>query len=62
MLKNRIYKIANNPSCDFFWHNGEKIVQAALSFHHILERHMCFDLMWSVTQILRNNFDRELPR
>ena len=32
MLKNRIYKIANNPSFDFFWHNGEKIVQDALSF------------------------------
>ena len=30
MLKNRIYKIANNPSFDFFWHNNEKIVQDAL--------------------------------
>ena len=52
MFKNLIYKIANNPSFDFFWHNGEKIVQDALSFRHILERHMYFELTWSVTQII----------
>ena len=46
----------------FLWHNGEKIVQDALSFCHILERHMCFELRWSVTQLLRNNCDRELAR
>ena len=51
MLKNRIDKIANNPSFDSFWHNGEKIVQDTLSFRHILERHMCSELTWSVTQI-----------
>ena len=44
MLKNRIYKIANNPSFYSFWHNGEKIGQDALSFRLYLERHSYFEL------------------